>query len=217
MRSVEVGSQQQSNQRGSEGLFINRKNKRTSRRPGALASSLKGLLCCFLSLAGPQTIAAQSTPTANAQAPQNIDAFRQQAEKLGVRQCANLFSTVGQVATLGSTYAVQVHADGKAPDAHAVQGVAGITYNRPELSGQAAGVVMAAPVGKKCEGQLVRVAPFQKSCAEVVKLFPQGSTVAGNLSGVPLYNLGGNQGQAMMIASGPTCIVVTVARVADIK
>lgn len=218
MRSVDMGAQRWSKVQGPKGLRS--ANGGSGLLKGGLArvSALKGLLGLSLLLASHQAVAAPAVPqNVPAQAPQTVDAFRQQADKLGVKQCANLFSTIGQVVTMGSTYAVQVQADGKAPNDHAVQGVAGIAYNTPELNGQAAGIVMAAPVGKKCEGQLVRVAPFQKSCAEVIKLFPQGSTAAGTLSGVPLYNLGGNQGQAMMIASGPTCIVVTVARVADAK
>jgi len=214
MRNVEKGSQLL----GLNGLSTGSRGGRTRL---ALGSMARGFLGLSLLVAGQQALAAQSVPNASAntpaQAPQSADAFRQQADKLGVRQCANLFSALGQVVTLGSTYAVQAQADGKAPDKHPVQGVAGIAYNTPGYSGQAAGVVMAAPVGKSCEGQLVRVAPFQQSCAEVIKLFPQGSTAAGNLSGVPLYNLGGNQGQAMMIANGPSCVVVTIARVADVK
>lgn len=149
---------------------------------------------------------------ADASAPaQPIDAFRQQAEQLGVRRCAGLFSAAGAMTTAGSTYAVQVQTSADNPDSHAVQGVAGISYDTPELSGSAAGVVLAAPVGQGCEGQLVRVAPFQKPCAEVLDLLPSGSKPAANLMEVPLYDLGGNQGQAMLVSSGNACVVVTVA------
>ena len=103
---------------------------------------------------------------------------------------------------MGSTYTVQVRADGDNPDAHTVQGGAGITYDRPDAPGQAAAVVLTAPAAQGCEGQMVRVAPFQKPCPEVLGLLPQGSTAAGNLSGVPLYNLGGNQGQACWWRAG---------------
>jgi hypothetical protein len=57
----------------------------------------------------------------------------------------------------------------------------------------------------------VRVAPFQKPCAEVVSLLPAGSTAGQALSGVWQYQLAGNQGQALMIPSGSTCVVVTLS------
>lgn len=181
-------------------------------------SMLKGAVIAAMLLSGAHA-AAQSAPTADVSAPaaQSTNAFAEQAARLGVGRCANLFSTAGQMMTAGSTYAVQVQASGENPDAHAVQGVAGIAYDTPELKGQAAGVVLAAPVGQACEGQLVRVAPFQKPCADVLALLPGGSTAAGDLSGVPLYDLGGNQGQAMLITNGNSCVVVTVARMASAR
>lgn len=176
----------------------------------ARAPMLRGIAIAAVLLGGTQS-AAQSQQAAPAPAAQNVDAFRQQAEQLGIQRCTNLFSAAGAVTTAGSTYAVQANANGDNPDAHAVQGIAGISYDTPELRGSAAGVVLAAPVGQGCEGQLVRVAPFQQPCAEVVGLLPSGSTPAGNLVDVPLYNLGGNQGQAMLVSSGNSCVVVTVA------
>ncbi len=155
-------------------------------------------------------VAAQTKPPANAPAA-GVNAFQDQAAKLGVRRCTNVFAALGQSASGGASYAVQVMANRAAPDAHTVAGAAGMTYQIPEYSGPAVSVVSAAPVGQGCEGQMVRVTPFQKSCQDVVKLFPGGSTVAANLSGVPVYNLGGNQGQAMLLANGNGCVVVTIA------
>lgn len=153
--------------------------------------------------------AAQQAPSPKASAAP-VNAFQEQAARLGVRQCANLFATLGQGATNGAAYAVQVQANRAAPDAHAAIGVAGITYDQPNYKGSAAGVVLVTPVGKGCEGTMVRVAPFQASCQEVVRQFPAGSSVATTLSGTPLYNLGGNQGQALLVANGAGCVVVTV-------
>ena len=143
--------------------------------------------------------------------------FQEQAGKLAVRKCANLFSALGQTVTNGSAYGVQAQAEKASPDTHVVQGVAGMTYSGTGYSGQAAGIVLAAPVGQGCEGQLVRVAPFQKPCKDVLGLLPAGSTTGGVLSGVPLYNLGGGQGQALLVTSGASCVVVTVTRGADVR
>lgn len=157
--------------------------------------------------ATPQAAAPQAKPT---------NPFQAQVGQLGVRKCANLFSALGQTVALGSDYSGQVQTEKAAPDAHGVVGVLGMSYKTAAYNSQAAGVVVATPVGTKCEGQLVRVAPFQRACKDVVALLPAGSVTAGSLSGVPLYTLGGNQGQAMLIASGNACVVVTVARGADI-
>lgn len=190
-------------------------SRRDGPREGWFRSRVISSLLCTVVLAGSAHAVEVDVANVRGQvaAGKPTDAFRQQADQLNVRRCANLFSTAGRIATEGSTYGVQVQADRKAPDAHAVQGVAGITYKTQELNGQAAGVVMTAPVGQGCEGQLVRVAPFQKPCSEILGWLPKGSTPVGDLAGVPLYNLGGNQGQAMLVASGKTCVVVTVARV----
>lgn len=158
------------------------------------------------------TLVAVGSVDAVAQAPtQTPDTFKSEAGKLGAKKCANLFSGMGQAVTNGSTFAVRTETNKKAPDNHAVQGVVGMAYNLPELKGQAAGIMFAAPVGQGCEGQLVRVAPFQKSCQDVVGLLPAGSVPSQSLSGVPTYQLGGNQGQALLIASGKSCVVVTIA------
>jgi hypothetical protein len=153
--------------------------------------------------------ASQKTP-----APQ-VSPFQQQAAQLGVRRCANLFGALGQTVTYGSTYGVQANANKAAPDTRGAQALIGMSYNVPDYKAQAAGVVTATPVGQTCEGQLVRVAPFQKPCSQVVALLPKGSVEGGSLSGVPLYNLGGNQGQALLVESGGTCVVVTVVRAAQ--
>jgi hypothetical protein len=162
-------------------------------------------------LAGNVAATPQAAPPAKP-----VNPFQAQAGQLGVRKCANLFSALGQTVSLGADYSGQVQTEKAAPDAHGVVGVVGMTYKTPAYSSQAAGVVVATPVGTKCEGQLVRVAPFQRACKDVVALLPAGTVSAGSLSGVPLYTLGGNQGQAMLIASGPACVVVTVARGADV-
>jgi hypothetical protein len=112
--------------------------------------------------------------------------------------------------THGAAYAVKTETNKDSPDAHMVQGLVGMTYNLADLKGPAGGIVLAAPAAQGCEGYLVRVAPFQKPCSDVVRSMPAGTVEEQNLSGVPQYRLGGNQGQALMIPSGAGCVVVTV-------
>ena len=171
------------------------------------------LLVATLAIASVGSLPASAAPTPAAPAavsPGGARVFAEQAGKLGAQKCAALYSALGNLVSHGADYAVRTETNKEAPDAHLIQGAVGMTYKLPDLNGQAAGLVFAAPVANGCEGHLVRVAPFQKSCAQVVKDMPAGSVPAANLSGVPLYQLGGNQGQALMIASGTSCVVVTV-------
>jgi hypothetical protein len=166
-----------------------------------------GNLCAF----APVAAAAAAAAAAAKVAPASVDVFRDQANKVGARSCADLYEALGQGLTRGAAYSVKTEADKTAPDAHLVQGVLGLTYDQPDLKGPAGGVVLAAPGQGGCEGYMVRVAPFQKPCAEVVSLLPAGSTAGQALSGVWRYQLAGNQGQALMIPSGSTCVVVTLS------
>ena len=138
--------------------------------------------------------------------------FQAHASQAGVHTCANLFAALGQSLTAGTTYAIQTQWDKASPDAHAVQAVAGMTYDLPDYKTQAAGVVIASPVGQTCEGSLVRVAPFLKPCQQVAQTLPKGSVVADNLSNTTLFNLADNGGQALLVPTGNSCIVVSVAR-----
>lgn len=141
------------------------------------------------------------------------DLFSQQAAQLRVSACTGLYATLGNAAAAGSSYAVRTEADRTAPNTRPVRGAVGMTYNLPNMKGQAAALISAAPVvGNKCEGQFVRVAPFQIGCSQILRDFPAGSKLIGNLSGVPLYQLGGAGGQALAIPSGENCIVVSVVQ-----
>ncbi|TIO75291.1 MAG: hypothetical protein E5X74_20710 [Mesorhizobium sp.] len=159
---------------------------------------------------------AESKPAETKPAPADASAgknpFQAHIAQAGVRTCANLFATLGQALTAGSTYAVQTQWDNTSPDTHAVQAVAGMSYDLPDYKTQAAGVVFASPLGQTCEGGFVRVAPFQKSCQEVAQTLPKGSVATDNLSNTMLFNLANNGGQALLVPTGNTCIVVSVAR-----
>ncbi|WP_224545682.1 hypothetical protein [Mesorhizobium sp. CA16] len=158
----------------------------------------------------------QGKPTEAVPAPVDASAnknpFQAHVAQAGVRTCANLFAAMGQALTAGSTYAIQTQWDKTSPDTHAVQAVAGMSYNLPDYKTQAAGVVFASPVGQSCEGGFMRVAPFPRSCQEVVGTLPKGSLLADNLSNSMLFNLADNAGQALLVPTGNTCIVVSVAR-----
>lgn len=177
-------------------------------RPSAVSALTLLALCGPVLLAAPAL--AQTASQAQPAAPAS-NAFRDHARQAGVARCATLYEALGQTLTAGSTYSVNSQWSDDAPDAHVVQGVVGMNYNLSDLKTQAAGVVLAAPAGQSCEGNMVRVAPFQEPCAQVVARLPQGSAQVANLSGTPLYQLGGNAGQALLVPNGNGCIVVSVA------
>ncbi|MBA8903906.1 hypothetical protein [Phyllobacterium sp. P30BS-XVII] len=155
--------------------------------------------------------------TAQSQTPEGVTGdvpFRSHISQAGIRTCANLFPVLGQALTFGSTYAVNTQWNDSFPDAHSIKAVAGMSYDTPEYKEQAAGVVVASPMAGGCEGTFVRVAPFQKPCQDVIATLPQGSKLAETLSGTPYYNLANNSGQALLISSGNSCVVVSVGSLA---
>lgn len=156
----------------------------------------------------------EATAQSQAESAKGDTPFQEHISQAGIRACANLFPVLGQALTFGATYAVNTQWNKTSPDAHSVQAVAGMSYNTPEYKEQAAGVVVASPMAAGCEGTFVRVAPFQKPCKEVIATLPQGSTLAETLSGTPLYSLANNSGQALLISSGTSCVVVSVGSLA---
>ena len=159
-------------------------------------------------LASEASSAKSSVKTTAAQS----DLFSQQAGQLQVHACAGLYAVLGNAATQGSSYTVRTETDQTTPNTRPVHGTVGMTYNLPNMKGQAAALVSAAPAGNRCEGQFVRIAPFQINCGQILRDFPAGSKLIGNLSGVPLYQLGGAGGQALTIPSGETCVVVSIVQ-----
>ncbi|TWG88642.1 hypothetical protein L602_001100000740 [Cupriavidus gilardii J11] len=197
--------------------FTRRNAAVTRRRVGMVAVALSAFVAVGGLVAAPDA-AAQSAAQGNAKpaAPQNAAAnFQNQATQLGVKSCAGLLAGLGDSLTRGASYTsnLQAHKDGA--NDHAAQAVVGMNYDTPDYKAQAAGVLFASPTRSGCEGGLVRVAPFPQACPDVVKQLPQGSTLNTLLSGTPLYTLGGNQGQALLVSSGTGCVVVTVASAMD--
>ncbi|MGK9283664.1 hypothetical protein [Sinorhizobium meliloti] len=140
--------------------------------------------------------------------------FRQHAKQAGLQACANVFPALGTLLTNGSQYGVQSTWNNDQPDAHAVQALVGMNYAAEGYSGPAAGVVVAAPTGSLCEGSMVRVAPFSASCADMPVMLPKGSKLTDNLAQVSVYELPDNGGNVMLLPTGNSCVVVSVASAA---
>ena len=140
--------------------------------------------------------------------------FLQHAKQAGLQSCSNIFPALGQMLTTGTTYSVQSIWNNEAPDKHVVEALVGMNYATQGYSGPAAGLVFAAPTASVCEGTMVRVAPFAASCADVPALLPKGSKLANNLGQISVYELANGGGNAMLLPTGSSCVVISVASAA---
>jgi len=137
--------------------------------------------------------------------------FLQHAKQAGLQSCSTVFPVLGALLTNGTQYNVQSLWNSEAADKHAVQALVGMNYATQGYSGPAAGVVFAAPVGSGCEGSMVRVAPFTASCSDISAKFPNGSKLVNNLGQISVYELGNDGGNAMLLPTGNSCVVISVA------
>lgn len=137
--------------------------------------------------------------------------FLQHSQQAGLTSCSNVFPTLGQLLTNGATYSVQSTWNDEAADKHVVQALVGMDYATGGYSGPAAGVVFAAPISPACEGAMVRVAPFAAKCADIPAMLPKGSKLASNLGSISVYELANEGGNAMLLPTGDSCVVISVA------
>lgn len=159
-----------------------------------------------------------STETSPPKAPPQLleSVFLSQARDAGLTRCNAVFPLLGSLLAEGTRYNVQTRLHNEKPDAHAVQALVGMTYGAEAYSGPAAGVVFAAPNGSACEGAMVRVVPFAKSCIEVEKTLPQGFAAATPLNGVGVYQLAGNGGDVMLLSSADSCVAISIVQASDV-
>lgn len=137
--------------------------------------------------------------------------FLQHAKQAGLQSCSTVFPLLGELLTNGTTYSVQSIWNNEAADKHVVQALVGMNYAVEGYNSPAAGVVFAAPTTSACEGALVRVAPFSVPCADVPAMLPKGSKLANNLGQISIYELADGGGNAMLLPTGNSCVVISVA------
>src|SRR5256885_272896 len=51
-------------------------------------------------------------------------------------------------------------------------------------------------------------------CADIPSILPQGSKITDHLGQVEVYELGGNAGEALLLPTGKSCVVISVASAA---
>lgn len=154
----------------------------------------------------------RSTPAAaTPQASVPNSPFLAHAKEAGVKTCATVFPVLGQLLASGAEYTVQSEWNKKEPDQHPMQALVGLDYKTGGDTGLGAGLVFAAPNGSSCDGTMVRVTPIAMSCDSLPATFPKGSQLTRNLGKSSVYILGNNGGQALLLPSGASCIVLSVA------
>ncbi|MER9306821.1 hypothetical protein NKJ06_30665 [Mesorhizobium sp. M0293] len=196
----------------------NRIAERQRRWPRVLGFSLLGLAMMGIGFAAANYAAIAGlvgTPTAAqaGTAPPTLpdSPFLEHVKQAGVQACSTIFPVLGQVLTTGAKYSVKSLWNDQAADKHAVQALVGMDYATEKYSGPAAGVVFASPTASGCEGAMVRVAPFASPCSEIPSVLPQGSKITDHLGQVEVYELGGNSGEALLLPTGNSCVVISIA------
>ncbi|MDF2811578.1 MAG: hypothetical protein K0S56_2609 [Microvirga sp.] len=139
--------------------------------------------------------------------------FLAHAREAGLKTCGTIFPVLGELLSSGTQYSLQSRWNTSEPDGHAVQSLLGLSIDGPDYSGPAAGIVYAAPNGANCEGAMVRVVPYQKSCDAVAQaLLPNGAPSI-SLGAVQVYDLT-NGGRIMLLPSAQSCVAISLAQAA---
>ncbi|MGK9237348.1 hypothetical protein KXS07_37030 [Inquilinus limosus] len=139
--------------------------------------------------------------------------FDEHARQGRIGTCSGVFAALGRGVVADATYTAQTHWDPEAASAHSVASLVSLEGGASTPGVQGAGVVFAAPVGRSCEGTLVRVTPVKTNCqtlqAELVKA--QGQ--AGTLGALPLVAMP-NGAQVVLVPLDQSCIAMTSLRAA---
>ncbi|WP_225772173.1 hypothetical protein [Inquilinus sp. Marseille-Q2685] len=169
--------------------------------------------------------AAAEAPKANEQAAQTqqqaaaapaaqTSVFEDHAKQAKLGACANVLNVLGRGVAADAPYTVQTQWNSKAADAHTVESIVALAGD-PSTEGQpAAGVVFTAPVGRSCEGALVRVTPVKATCQAVAtQLVNQQKGQAGALGDLPLVSLP-NGARVVLVPLDNNCVAMTSLRAA---
>jgi hypothetical protein len=138
--------------------------------------------------------------------------FDEHVKQAKIGACGNVFSALGRGVAADASYAAQTQWDTKAVDAHAVESIVALSAGPSTQGMPAAGVVFTAPVGRSCEGTLVRVTPVKASCQAVAtQLVDQEKGQAGMLGDLPLVSLP-NGARVVLMSIDGNCVAMTSLR-----
>ncbi len=159
-----------------------------------------------------QPAAAQQQAAANTTATATV--FDEHVKQAKIGACGNVFSALGRGVAADASYSAQTQWNTKAADAHAVESIVAMAGGPSTQGMAAAGVVFTAPVGRSCEGTLVRVTPVKASCQTVAtQLVGQEKGQAGMLGDLPLVSLP-NGARVVLMPIDENCVAMTSLRAA---
>ncbi|MGO1074223.1 hypothetical protein [Inquilinus sp. CA228] len=161
-----------------------------------------------------QPPAAQTQQSAAAAPGVQSSVFEEHAKQAKLGACANIFNVLGRGVAADASYTAQTQWDTKAADAHSVESLIALTGNPATQELPAAGLVFTAPVGRSCEGALVRVTPVKATCLAVAsQLMTQEKGQTGMLGDLPLVSLP-NGARVVLVPFENNCVAMTSIRAA---
>ncbi|MFE0757978.1 hypothetical protein ACFW16_28720 [Inquilinus sp. NPDC058860] len=155
-----------------------------------------------------QPAAAQQAAAATA-----ATVFDEHVKQAKIGACGDVFSALGRGVAADATYAAQTQWDPKAVDAHAVESIVALDGGPSTQGLAAAGIVFTAPVGRSCEGTLVRVTPVKASCQAVATELVNQKGQAGTLGQLPLVAMP-NGARVVLMPLDDNCVAMTSLRAA---
>lgn len=161
-----------------------------------------------------QTQQSAATQRAAAATTATTTVFDEHVKQAKIGACGNVFSALGRGVAADGSYAAQTQWDTKAVDAHAVESIVALSGSPSTQGMPAAGIVFTAPVGRSCEGTLVRVTPVKASCQAVAtQLVDQEKGQTGMLGDLPLVSLP-NGARVVLMSLDGNCVAMTSLRAA---
>jgi hypothetical protein len=140
------------------------------------------------------------------QAAASVFAAHAKEGKIGA--CTNVFTALGRGVVADETYTVKTQWNPKAADAHAVASLVALDGNAESQGQRGAGVVFAAPVGRSCEGTLVRVTPVKASCQAISTELVNQKGQVGTLGDLPFVTMP-NGAQVVLVPLDQSCVAMT--------
>ncbi|OWJ68914.1 hypothetical protein [Inquilinus limosus] len=150
--------------------------------------------------------AAKQDPATAQQAVASI--FEDHAREGKIGACKSVFTTLGRGVVADETYTAKTQWNTKAADAHAVASLVALDGTADSQGQRGAGVVFAAPVGRSCEGTLVRVTPVKAPCQAVSAELVNQRGQAGSLGDLPTVAMP-NGAQVVLVPLDQSCVAMT--------
>jgi len=158
--------------------------------------------------AAAKTTAEESAKPQDQAEAQQASVFAAHAREGKIGACANVFTTLGRGVVADETYTAKTQWNTKAADAHAVASLVALDGAQDAQGQRGAGMVFAAPVGRSCEGTLVRVTPVKASCEAVSAELVNQKGQVGTLGDLPTVAMP-NGAQVVLVPLDQSCVAMT--------